>query len=71
MLRAGAQGRRPAGARARRLDAREAELHELLAEHATDYERLASCDAELRDSAPSATRLEEAWLEAASLLEAG
>ena len=54
-----------------RFDAREAELHELLAAHATDYARVAELDAELQELRRQRAAAEEAWLEAASLLEAG
>ena len=53
-----------------RLDARQAELHELLAEHATSYERVAELDAELRELMAERGRVEDAWLAAAELLEA-
>ncbi len=53
-----------------RLDARQAELHELLAEHATSYERVAELDAELRELTAERARVEDAWLAAAELLEA-
>jgi ATP-binding cassette subfamily F protein uup len=52
-----------------RLAEREAELHGLLAEHATDYARAASLDGELRDLRARRAELEEAWLEAAAALE--
>jgi ATP-binding cassette subfamily F protein uup len=53
-----------------RLDARQAELHELLAEHATSYERVAELDTELRELMAERARVEDAWLAAAELLEA-
>jgi ATP-binding cassette subfamily F protein uup len=49
----------------RRLDklaARQAELHELLAAHATDYERLQELDAELKAVQAEAAQVEEQWL---------
>jgi ABC transport system ATP-binding/permease protein len=48
---------------------REAELHAEIAEHATDYERLAELDARLREVTAEKERLEEEWLEAAAVLE--
>ena len=54
-----------------RFDAREAELHDLLAAHATDYARVAELDAELQALRRERAAAEEAWLEAASQLEAG
>ena len=52
-----------------RVAAREAELHALLAEHAPDYERLATLSAELDDVLAERDALESEWLEAAELLE--
>ena len=52
-----------------RLDARQAELHRLLAEHATSYERVAALDLELRELTSERGRVEDAWLEAAALLD--
>ncbi|GAA4092854.1 ABC-F family ATP-binding cassette domain-containing protein [Actinomadura miaoliensis] len=49
----------------RRLDKlakRQAELHELLAAHATDYERLQELDAELKAVQAEAGQVEEEWL---------
>ena len=43
---------------------------ELLAEHATSYERVAALDAELRELTSERARVEDAWLAAAELLEA-
>jgi len=43
-------------------DKREAELHAQLAEAATDYERAAALDAELRDVLAAKEEAEEAWL---------
>jgi len=45
-----------------KLDTKEAQLHASLAEHATDYERVASLDAELRELQAQRDQLEEAWL---------
>jgi ATPase subunit of ABC transporter with duplicated ATPase domains len=45
-----------------RLDRREAELHEQLAEHATDYQRVAELDATLRELRAERAQTEEAWL---------
>ena len=47
-----------------RVDAREAELHALLAEHASDYERLATLGAELDDVLAEKDALELEWMEA-------
>jgi ATP-binding cassette subfamily F protein uup len=51
-----------------RLTRAEAELHEQLAAHATDYARVAELDQQLRALVTERGRLEEAWLEAAELL---
>ena len=51
----GAQGGRPAGARAGEAHAREAELHAQMAAAATDFGRLRELDAELRRWPPSGT----------------
>jgi ATP-binding cassette subfamily F protein uup len=48
-----------------RLTGREAELTATLAEHASDYVRLAELGAELRGVQDEKNRLEEQWLEAA------
>jgi ATP-binding cassette subfamily F protein uup len=45
-----------------KLETKEAQLHAALAEHATDYERVASLDAVLRDVRAQRDELEEAWL---------
>jgi ATP-binding cassette subfamily F protein uup len=50
---------------------RESELHELLAEHATDYEQLAPLQAELSEVKSAKESLEAEWLENSELLEAG
>jgi ATP-binding cassette subfamily F protein uup len=52
-----------------RLGARQAELHRLLAEHATSYERVAALDAELRELTSERGRVEDAWLEVAEQLD--
>jgi ATP-binding cassette subfamily F protein uup len=52
-----------------KLGNREAELHAQLAEHATDYEKLAELDARLKELTDEKAALEEEWLEAASVLE--
>ena len=52
-----------------RVDAREAELHALLAEHASDYERLATLGAELDEVLAEKEPLELEWMEAAETLE--
>ncbi|MBX6768243.1 MAG: ABC transporter ATP-binding protein, partial [Actinomadura rubrobrunea] len=48
--------------RLNKLAERQAELHELLAAHATDYERLQELDAELKAVQAEAERVEEEWL---------
>lgn len=50
-----------------RLQQREAQLHEELASHATDYERVATLDAELRRVTAERQRLEHDWLTLADL----
>jgi ATP-binding cassette subfamily F protein uup len=52
-----------------RLGADEEALHAELAQHATDHERLVGLDARLRALHDERHRLEEEWLEAASLAE--
>ena len=47
----------------------ETRLHIELAEHASDYERLAELDARLRELVAQKEALEEEWLDAASLLD--
>ena len=54
-----------------RLASREEELHAALAEHAADYVRLTDLGAELRGVQQEKDRLEEQWLAAAELGEAG
>jgi ATP-binding cassette subfamily F protein uup len=48
-----------------RLEKREAELHEQLAHHATDHEKVLDLDAQLRDISAERVAAEEAWLELA------
>ena len=45
-----------------KLEAKETRLHDTLAEHATDYERVATLDAELKEVRAERERLEEEWL---------
>jgi len=52
-----------------RVAEREAALHAELAEHASDYEKLAELDAALRAVTAEKEALEEEWLETAALLE--
>ena len=52
-----------------RLAEREASLHAEMVEHASDYERLASVDVQLREVTDQKADLEEQWLEAAALLD--
>jgi ATP-binding cassette subfamily F protein uup len=54
-----------------RLAERESELHDLMAEHATNYERVAALDAELRDLRARRAEAEEAWMVAAEALDVG
>jgi ATPase subunit of ABC transporter with duplicated ATPase domains len=51
------------------LEQREAQLHELLAVHATDYETLTALDAELRAVRAERERAEEEWLTLAERAE--
>jgi ABC transport system ATP-binding/permease protein len=51
--------------RIERLAAREAELHELMAAHATDHERLIEIDAELKAVRAEREEAEDRWLELA------
>ena len=53
-----------------KLDAREAVLHDQLATHATDYEKVAALDAELRDLRAERDGAEERWLTLGELLDA-
>jgi ABC transport system ATP-binding/permease protein len=48
-----------------KLEQREADLHEQLAAHATDYEKVAALDGELRTVRAERSATEEAWLELA------
>ncbi len=52
-----------------RLSEQESALHAEMAEHATDYERLAAVDVRLRELVAQKQALEEEWLEAAELLD--
>lgn len=52
-----------------RLGERETELHERLSAHATDYEKVAALDGELREVRAERDRLEERWLELAADVE--
>ena len=45
-----------------RLEQREADLHEQLAAHATDHEKVAALDADLRAAQAERARTEDAWL---------
>ncbi|MGH3321760.1 MAG: ABC-F family ATP-binding cassette domain-containing protein [Streptosporangiaceae bacterium] len=76
------EGRKPAGAERahkkelarleRRLDKitrRESELHERLAAHAADYEKLLELDAEARELGDEKKRVEDAWLALAEQVE--
>jgi ATP-binding cassette subfamily F protein uup len=51
--------------RIERLGEREAELHDLMAGHATDHEKLLTLDAELRSVRAEREEIEEQWLELA------
>jgi ATP-binding cassette subfamily F protein uup len=46
-----------------KLERREAQLHQALAEHATDYARISELDAELRDVLSTKEATEHSWLE--------
>jgi ATP-binding cassette subfamily F protein uup len=48
--------------RVERLTEREAELHDLMAEHATDHEKLLALDTELRSVRTEREQVEEEWL---------
>ena len=48
-----------------KLEQREAQLHEQLATHATDYEKVSTLDAELRAVRAERAQTEESWLELA------
>ena len=45
-----------------KLEQREAELHEQLATHATDYEKVSALDAALREVQAERARVEDEWL---------
>jgi ABC transport system ATP-binding/permease protein len=51
-----------------KLEQREADLHERLAAHATDYEKVTALDAELRTVQQERSATEEAWLELAEAI---
>jgi ABC transport system ATP-binding/permease protein len=51
-----------------RLEQREADLHERLAAHATDYEKVTALDAELRAVQQERSATEQAWLELAEAI---
>jgi ATP-binding cassette subfamily F protein uup len=53
-----------------RLTERETVLHDELAEHAADYERVAALDAQLREVSAEKASLEDEWLTAATLADA-
>jgi len=48
-----------------KLEQKETQLHELLATHATDYEKVTALDRELRAAQAERAAAEEAWLELA------
>ncbi len=52
-----------------RIAVREAELHDQMAAHASDHERLAALSAELQELSAEKDDLEAEWLEAATVLE--
>ncbi len=54
-----------------KLEQREAELHERLAAHATDYAKVAELDGQLRATRTERAETEEAWLALAELLPDG
>jgi chromosome segregation ATPase len=54
-----------------KLDQREAQLHEQMATHATDYEKVSTLDAELRGVLAERSGAEEAWLELADRVGGG
>jgi ATP-binding cassette subfamily F protein uup len=59
------EGKKELGRLERRLDrltTREVELHDALAAHATDYQRLAELDAELKEVGAEREQVETAWL---------
>jgi ABC-type multidrug transport system ATPase subunit len=54
-----------------RLEQREVELHNLLAEHATDYEKVTALDTELRAVRAERSDVEDSWLAVAEALSDG
>jgi predicted nucleic acid-binding Zn-ribbon protein len=54
-----------------KLEQREAQLHDQLVTHATDYGKVSTLDAELRSVRDERSRTEEEWLELAERLGAG
>jgi ABC transport system ATP-binding/permease protein len=54
-----------------KLDQREAQLHEQMATHATDYEKVSTLDGELRGVLAERSGAEEAWLELADRVGSG
>ena len=52
-----------------KLNEREESLHAAMGASASDYERLASLQAELEEAVAERERLEAAWLEAAEIIE--
>ena len=48
-----------------RIEEKQSELHKALAEHATDFERVAGLDSELRELDSQRENLESRWLELA------
>ena len=54
-----------------RLEQQESGLHDELAEHATDYAKVADLDARLREVRGERERVEEEWLSLAERVEAG
>jgi ATP-binding cassette subfamily F protein uup len=56
--------------RMKKIDAAEKAVHSQLAQHATDYARVAELDGELRELAAERTALEDEWLAAAEAADA-
>ena len=54
-----------------KLDQREAQLHDQMATHATDYEKVSTLDAQLRGVQAERTGAEDAWLELADEVGSG
>ena len=48
-----------------KLDQKAGQLHEQLADHATNYEKVSALDAQLRDVQAERAAVEEQWLELA------